>query len=205
MRISRRASRLNNKDIAPADVLVYLKVKLAVGEAFSKSSAHVAAKVLRNFFRQLRVCVSAKNFNAAGCAHKEVWSFGFRVSGSSWDAEWGGCQTRNSKPETRNLRADNDASTGKVLLSLPDGEFAVVKNARGQHGVGVAFDQNVGPNTRRKPSVARSRASSQVAGRSTPSSRTRGRSRRGPGARRSRRFRPGIGAKARPCPRGHTG
>src|SRR3977135_1468105 len=72
MFVGGRAGRLNNKDIAPALILIDLEIKLAVREAFSDGPAHITTQMPGNLFRQFRVCVSRKNLDAASCAHNQT-------------------------------------------------------------------------------------------------------------------------------------
>src|SRR6185369_8941117 len=52
------------------NILVNLKVELTVRETFGVCLAHVTTQLATNLFRQLRVCISGKDLDAAGCAHK---------------------------------------------------------------------------------------------------------------------------------------
>ena len=69
MRIGRRASRLHDKNVAAAHVLIDLKIKLAVRETLRVRFPHVARQLATNLFCQLGIRISGKDLDAAGCAH----------------------------------------------------------------------------------------------------------------------------------------
>jgi hypothetical protein len=69
MLVGWRAGRLDDENIASANVFIYLKIEFAVRKTLGVCPAHVAAQLPANLFSQLGVCVSGKDLYAAGSTH----------------------------------------------------------------------------------------------------------------------------------------
>ncbi len=136
MLISRRTSRLNDKNISAAGIFFDLEIKFAIGKSAGACLSHIATQMLANFLCQILMRVSAKNFDVSRYAH---FDFGFRISDF-------GLEKTKLKLKTKNL--ENKKTSKKNLLVR-------LKNMAGAEGLEPA---NAGSKTRclttwRRPSI----------------------------------------------------
>jgi hypothetical protein len=72
VRIGRRASGLDDKNVTAANVFVNLKVELTIRKTFGVRFAHVTTELATDFVRQRGIRISGEDFDAAGCAHDDI-------------------------------------------------------------------------------------------------------------------------------------
>jgi hypothetical protein len=136
VRISRRARRLDQEYVAAANVLIDLKVELAVRKTFRIRFAHVTTELATNFFRQLGIRITRKDLDAAGCAHDLIADCQFPIANLTNAAELNKSEIDNRK-STINLAGaggfepTNAGSKDRCLTTWlrPRILFAVFKRA----------------------------------------------------------------------------